>query len=109
MLRPATQSVRYTTPYPLDAAIAACGPGREDYIRLIYQLVEDAGGVVWDCEPTWGELHLGVELSGGEEHPAWERVRSLWAVAEGSCEICGAAGVLRDGREYWRVLCDHHV
>lgn len=109
MLRPATRSVRYTTPYPLDAAVAACGPGRETYLRRIYALVEDAGGVVWDCEPKYGEICLGVELPGGEEHRVWERLRSLWTAAERSCVICGSAGVLRDEGEYWRVLCDEHA
>jgi hypothetical protein len=109
MLRPARQSVRYTTPYPRDAAIAACGRGRENHIKQMYALVKDAGGIVWDCEPQYGELHLGVELPGGEEHPAWEQLRSLWTLAETSCEICGGAGVLRDEREYWRVLCDLHA
>lgn len=109
MLSYATESVRYTIPYPLGAAIATCGRGREDYIRRIYALVEGVGGVVWDCEPKYGELHLGVELPGGETHPAWGELESLWAAAEGSCEFCGGAGVLRDERDYWRVLCDQHA
>jgi len=108
-VRPTTQSIRYSMPYTLGAALAACGPGREDYIRRIYALVEAADGVVWDCEPEYGGIDLGIELPGGETHPAWQELHTLWEAAEASCEVCGVAGVFRHDRTYWRVLCDVHA
>jgi hypothetical protein len=108
MLKLATQSERYTAPYPRDAASIACGPGRRDYIRRIYALVAQAGRTVWGCEVKYGELHVRVDLPKGKANPIWEDLYALWNAAQAACEVCGALGTLRNDRDYWSVLCDAH-
>lgn len=109
MIRHASRSKRYTRSYPLEAALAACGPGRADYIRTLYALVANAGGTVWGCELKYGELDVSVELPGGEENSDWPELQRICTAADATCEWCGAPGVLRDDREFWRVLCDEHA
>lgn len=104
MLKARTSSIRYTTPYPMEAALAlarAICPGRERHIREAYRLVEAHGGIVWDCEPYDHLWRIHVELVGGEEHPAWPELLRLSDVVDSSCEICGEPG---EEGEWW-VRC----
>jgi uncharacterized protein (DUF433 family) len=108
VIRRAKKSIRYTEPYPLEAAVAVCGPGRAEQVRALYALVARAGGKIWDCELKYGLLDLAVDLPGGDASDSWAELQRICTTIEAACEECGSPGTLRTDREYWRVLCDTH-
>jgi hypothetical protein len=107
-MRPATRSIRYTRPTPLAQALRTAGPGRAELVERVYEVVERAGGVVWDCEPKFGWIDFGVELPGGDTHPCWPELHALQAALDVACEVCGAEGELRTDLAWWRCLCTEH-
>ena len=100
-------SLRYTAPRSLAHALSTCPPGWHRYVREIFRLVVDtAGGRVWDCEPRFAELDLGIELPDDVPAEIVQAINACVAGTAATCEACGGHGTLRDTRNWLRVLCD---
>ena len=99
-------SMRHTAPRTLVQALASCPPGWDARVREIFQMVGDARGTVWDCEPKFARLELGIELPDDAPAEIIEAINSRVAATAATCEACGTAGTLRDARQWLRVLCD---
>lgn len=90
------------------AAVRWAGPARAALVLQFYDMVESAGGTVWDCEPKFGELHCSVELLGGAQNPIWPGLEELIETANRTCEACAAPGHFANDLPWVRVLCDSH-
>jgi Zn finger protein HypA/HybF involved in hydrogenase expression len=101
------QSIRYSAPRTLEAALASCPPGWHPQVREIFRTVEQVGGAVWDAEPKFAQLDVSIEVPEDTSAEARARITALIVEANARCEACGAPGTLRSERHWWRMLCDN--
>lgn len=101
-----TSGVRATSPCTLAHALATCPPGWHPAVRQLFLVVTGAGGRVWDCEPKWGELDVGLELPPDVADDTISSINAVVVATSTTCEACGAPGRTDHDAEYVRTLCE---